>query len=472
MKPSFILILISLFLGSVLHAQDEHMNSIVHIKALNSLNQPSNEYGTGIIVGYDQVNNIVFILTARHVVVDEKSQNLVPAARVTFHDRSYEAKTSNNIYADLTGLDVAVLSIRLNAKMKCENLVMSQRQMLKKNEAVFNIGHPSGELWQKITNNEIKEIDSGGDHSFFYTTNNNNNIVEGCSGGPVFDTKGHLLGIVVNSGKRKAQCISIEKILSLAAPNKWSNSTFNCLVKVALPPGMAYIPDGSFKMGSLQGANDERPIHEVQINAFAMDMSEVTNASFCLFLNEKGQKDNDGLFWIEETYSAIELKKDKFKVKKGGFENHPVNFVTWHGAVSYCRWKGEKFRLPTEAEWEYAARAKQNHPFAGGNTPDGVAQYAQIRSYLPSPIKQKKANDFGLFDMSGNLMEWCQDNYDLYKAESAINPQGPSTSKFKVLRGGSWKSSLLDISVTKRTFKAPNTRELSEIGFRCAMSLE
>lgn len=468
-------ILAILYLGCLLspiYAQEEYMNATVKIEAFNDVNEPLDELGTGIVIGYDEVRNIAFIVTAQHVVTDEKTSNLAGSAKVTFFEAKYDTKPVTKILKGPDGLDIALLKVNVNLRKNCPKVIVAQRQSLKKNEKVFTIGHPFGNLWQRIDNNEIRDIKLRGDADLFSISNNNNRLAPGCSGGPVFDNKGHLLGILTQAGPGRANCISIDRIISIAQSDLWQELPTTCLAPVALPEGTVYVPQGSFKMGSLQGNGEERPVHEVQLEAFVMDASEVTNDLFCQFLNDKGDKGKEGTYWIQEEYSAIEFRNGKYRVKNGGYDKHPVNYVTWYGAVAFCKWKGEKYRLPTEAEWEYAAKGGQSFTYAGSDSPNEVAHFAQNKTFLPQPVGQKKPNGFGLFDMSGNLMEWCQDNYGPYPSGVAVNPRGPSSGKHKVLRGGSWKSPLADISITKRAYKSPDTKEVVEVGFRCVMEIE
>ena len=176
-----------------------------------------------------------------------------------------------------------------------------------------------------------------------------------------------------------------------------------------IPEGMALIPAGEFEMGSDTGKNNERPVHTVTLDAFYMDMYEVTNAQYKVFIdaNPEWQKENippafhDGVYlrlWDGNTYPE-------------GKADHPVIYVSWYAAMAYAEWVGK--RLPTEAEWEKAARGEligQTYPW--GDTHDAtLANYTRYHN-APVAVGQYPPNGYGLYDMAGNISEWCLDEYD------------------------------------------------------------
>ncbi len=232
--------------------------------------------------------------------------------------------------------------------------------------------------------------------------------------------------------------------------------------------GMAYIPGGWFNIGSSKKPN-ERPVHRIHVDGFYMDENEVTVAEFYEF--------------CMATHRAMPSQPD------WNMDNHPVVNVTWRDAAEYAAWAGK--RLPTEAEWEFAARGggKENN-FASesndhyvrnfGNIADESIKrvkyfYPIVESYddgyiYTSPAGSFAPNMFGLMDMKGNVLEWCADWYDqnYYKRNDQLNPKGPETGKFKSLRGASWNRSGKYLRVTYRSFYHPTCR-FNFLGFRCVM---
>ncbi len=260
-----------------------------------------------------------------------------------------------------------------------------------------------------------------------------------------------------------------------------------------VPAGMVLVRGGTFTMGSTE-ASDEQPLHSVTVSDFYMGKYEVTNAEFVKFLNVKGNQTEGGATWInlegswEGEKCRIYLSGSTFKVESG-YENYPVIYVSWYGATAYCQWLGSQYRLPTEAEWEYAAGNGSRHTKyswgngdpsgkKGGNVSDQTAKakfssWSAFENYTDgyiytAPVGHFDANEFGLYDMSGNVWEWCSDWYDAeyYKNSPSKDPKGPSTAKdYRVLRGGSWISDPEGCRVAYRFGSVPYSWN-SYIGFR------
>ena len=180
---------------------------------------------------------------------------------------------------------------------------------------------------------------------------------------------------------------------------------------------------------------DEQPIHTVKVKTFYLSKYEVTNAEYAAFLNAKGNQEEGGKKWLHIGNSQIEKRNDQFYAELG-FEKHPVTEVSWYGAKAYCDWVGG--RLPTEAEWEYAAGGGQGYrtKYAGTNDSDSLYIYVnfcdknciyiqadstQNDDYkLTAPVGSYQPNPLGLYDMSGNVWEWCEDRWHLnYKDASS-----------------------------------------------------
>ena len=187
------------------------------------------------------------------------------------------------------------------------------------------------------------------------------------------------------------------------------------------PKGMVLIPAGEFEMGSDKGAPNERPVHTVYLDTFYMDTHEVTNAQYKAFINAnpEWQKENipsgfhDGVYlrlWDGNTYPE-------------GEADHPVVYVSWYAAMAYAEWRGK--RLPTEAEWEKAARGGlTGKAYPWGDTVDETrANYTRYHN-APIAVGQYPPNAYGLYDMAGNISEWCLDEYDpdFYATSARENP--------------------------------------------------
>lgn len=250
--------------------------------------------------------------------------------------------------------------------------------------------------------------------------------------------------------------------------------------RVSAVDGMiqVYIPAGFFQMGGMdpRASEDEKPLHKVDIKAFFMDKVEVTNAMY-LRCVQAGVCD-------PPRNSKSETRQAYFNTAE--FADYPVVYVTWANAKQYCEWAGR--RLPTEAEWEYAARGNTLNTYPWGDEkPDGtranfnymVGDTTRVGSY---PLG---ASPFGILDMAGNVVEWVNDYYDpgYYKNANPLNPTGPiARSNYfnRVVRGGSFGDAEVDIRVANRSsVRGPNfDAQLGtdayygdyspRIGFRCA----
>ena len=230
---------------------------------------------------------------------------------------------------------------------------------------------------------------------------------------------------------------------------------------------MVLIPAGEFQMGSSDGDNDERPMHAVHLDAFYMDRYEITNAQYRMFMDATG-------------HAAPRYFNDS----KFNQPNQPVVGVSWYDAMAYAKWAGK--RLPTEAEWEYAARGG----LEGKKYPWGDSIYESKANYDHSighttPVGEYPTNGYGLYDMTGNVWEWCLDEYkaDFYSKSPRTNPiAGQSTSSIinnitivntrRVLRGGSWSGNSNNVRVAYRGGYKPDITSFKGLsydfrGFRC-----
>ena len=294
--------------------------------------------------------------------------------------------------------------------------------------------------------------------------------------------------------------------------------------------GMVLIPGGAFEMGSEAGYDDEKPLHSVQLDAFYLGEHEVTNAQFGRFVEATGyvtEAERSGYCWAfvrgADDFAKVDGADWRHPQGPGssidGRPDHPVVCVSWHDAAAYAQWAGK--RLPTEAEWEYAARAGERVHFvaaAAGNVPhgghgsagteqspsakahatsaghNGVAADDDGRllteanvwqgtwpemnreedgRYYTSSVGSFAANAFGVYDMIGNVWEWTADWYaaDYYARSPKANPQGAESGTTRVARGGSWFCSPNYCGAYSTNFRgaSPPDRGFNNVGFRVAM---
>ncbi len=235
---------------------------------------------------------------------------------------------------------------------------------------------------------------------------------------------------------------------------------------------MVVIKGGKFERGSDQGGRDERPRHKILLKSFALDIHPVTNEQFVLFLEVMGgEKDANNQDIIQLKESRIKKHSGKLVIESG-YSKHPVIGVTWYGAIAYAKWVGK--RLPTEAEWEVASYGKQN----GVIYPTGMSIERTQANFFSSDtisVKSYSPNAYGLYDMAGNVYEWCQDwygyNYYEVSMQEPENPQGPLQGVYRVLKGGCWKSLKEDMRCSHRHRNNPGIVNRT-YGFRCAADVE
>lgn len=236
---------------------------------------------------------------------------------------------------------------------------------------------------------------------------------------------------------------------------------------------MAFIMGGNFIMGKdVSSKTDERPAHEVFVQSFMMKETEVTNEEYAEFLNEiENIKSN----WININKADIEFYNGEYRAVRGK-EDLPVVYVSWYGARAYATHYGG--RLPFEAEWEYAAyggKYEKQYPWGNDEFADGkrMANYDYSRSDVGSGSSSTQSvgsydpNEYGLYDIAGNVWEWCEDWYsdEYYEESEVFVPAGPIKGKYKVKRGGSWFNNETTIRVTNRGYSRPG-QMMRDTGFR------
>jgi formylglycine-generating enzyme required for sulfatase activity len=238
------------------------------------------------------------------------------------------------------------------------------------------------------------------------------------------------------------------------------------------PSGIAMIliPAGEFQMGDARGADDAKPVHRVTLRSFCMDKFEVTQQSFMALTG--------------------------LNTSKVEGERNPVEQTSWVHAARYCNARSEKeglkpcydtktwacdvaadgYRLPTEAEWEYACRAGSATAYGFGEDAAQLPLHAWVKSNAsgtPHPVGSKRPNAWGLFDLHGNVLEWCNDYYaaDAYKNSPATDPSGPVSGELRVLRGGGWRSLPKAATAACRAKDSPMNLDTClgypDYGFRC-----
>lgn len=265
-----------------------------------------------------------------------------------------------------------------------------------------------------------------------------------------------------------------------------------------LEQDMARVEGGSFMMGCTSEQStgtgcmqDEKPAHRVSVGTFFLAKHEVTVGQFRAFVQATGhrttaEQEGSSYIWNGSEWkltSGVMWEHDEEGRKRDASgDSYPVVHVSWHDAVAFCAWlgnsTGKRYRLPTEAEWEYAARGGnlgragsqiRSTKYAGGSDLGSVGWYADNSGGKVHPVGQKTANELGLYDMSGNVLEWCSDWYgeNYYKGSPATDPAGPSSGEARVVRGGSWYAPARSCRVADRGGYSRGDRTF-HLGFRLA----
>ena len=221
---------------------------------------------------------------------------------------------------------------------------------------------------------------------------------------------------------------------------------------------MVYVPAGTFKMGSETGEDNEKPVHDVTLDAFWIDRTEVTNAQYAKCVS------------AGKCAAPSETKPATRSSYYGNsqYADYPVILVSWDDANNYCTWAGGQ--LPPEAQWEYAARGPQGYTYPWGNDEPNhtllnhnldVGDTTAVGSYPAG------ASWVGALDLAGNVGEWVQDWYGPYPSSAQTNPTGPTSGTYRVLRGGAWSYYAANNSMAYRMYTTPDVR-YDNLGVRCA----
>jgi sulfatase modifying factor 1 len=227
-------------------------------------------------------------------------------------------------------------------------------------------------------------------------------------------------------------------------------------------PVVVRVPGGWFAMGCESGRDDEKPVHRVWVDGFELGADQVTNEEYGCFVGATGA--STPAYWNDEKFNDPRM---------------PVVAVSWHEAAGYCDWlsgvTGKRYRLPTEAEWERAARGGAEgwlYPW-GDAPPEMVPDYEKRWKLGPERVALYAPNDYGLYNLGDNVHEWCADWYDdgYYADSPERNPQGPKSGSRRASRGGSWRH---HIKVTRTAARSsiPPEFQYADYGFRIARSVE
>ena len=430
----------------------------------------SQKIGTGFIVRLEK--DLAYIVTAAHVVSGDAQP------RVQFfpqEDVSVQATVRHSEGDDeVTGLALLVVRGKDNLPSGLTVLTLASTSSLSGNEEILVIGHPRGAGDWAILKGSVASRKGR------YMTIDAN-IDEGNSGGPIIHS-GEVVGLVggvtrygrgVTAGSvreyleghgidtRTAPPSAVARVQptpSIPIKPEKSEPAFDREITGKDGAPMVTIPAGEFQMGSpdSEGDKGEHPRHPVYLDAYSMDKFEVTVTRYAEFMRSTGRQ--APTYWNQ--------------VNIGKHSDLPVVGVTWHDAEAYCRWAGK--RLPTEAEWEKAARGTDGRTYPWGNeqpTPSlsnfGRRQANNAYDELLAPVESYEAgkSPYGLHHMAGNVWEWTADWFDDYSVKR--NPTPYSGGQHRVLRGGSWISEPANLRSAVRYGGTP-TNLNDDNGFRCA----
>ncbi|AEE48938.1 SUMF1/EgtB/PvdO family nonheme iron enzyme [Haliscomenobacter hydrossis] len=464
--------LLSLVLLTQLQAQlnaklEELKSNVVYIEAVPKENNAELKDGFGFITG--EQGGLIYIVTAAHTF--DFSNLDLSLKEINISVQFFQSAARLPAQVKIFPNDLALLSVNANAMVKWKKDCADFSP--KVDQVVSVIG--AKKAWMSPGQGRITLMRTS---DFITFTNNADGIIRGTSGAPLINEKG-IIGMVMETEGSGgiSEALSLTRIRDLL--NEYP-------ANFALKPdgaGLVYIAKGVFDMGSSQADPDARPIHSVELSHFYIMPHEVSFEEYddyCIKTMQEGKRPKD---------------------KGWGRGKKPAINVSWFDAIDYCNWLSERtllenvysigkdgeviadfskngYRLPTEAEWEYAAQggAQKRKPIYGNGKDElsgrGI-NYAGLSLKQTWNVDEGETNAYGLRNMSGNVAEWCWDNYgfDYYKNSKPQNPTGPIQIKNRVVRGGAFDSQSKVLRVFAREkklgrFPYPN------IGFRMARNAE
>lgn len=373
---------------------------------------------------------------------------------------SYEA-TSNSVAIAtasvngstviITGKAIGTAKITVKDKTTGKTVVFSVTVSAKQN---IKLAQTSIEIKAGVTRNIVIGTGSGN----YVVTSGNTGVATANISGTVLIVKGIKAGntnITVSNGVDNPAVLSVKVI----APEPATPST----PKTDKVGELAFVEGGTFQMGTPSRGDGDEILHTVTLSSFKISKYEITNAQYAEFLTAKGNQRESGAIW----YQGKDIVKEgnSFVARKGR-ENYPVIFVTWHGAKAYAEWVGGS--LPTEAQWEYAARGgkqSKGYTWSGSNNINEVAWYVGNSGGRLHEVGTKKPNELGIYDMSGNAWEWTADLYGSYSTAPQTDPTGATKGYNRVRRGASAFCTPNTNRSTNRSNRAPNGIR-HNLGFR------
>lgn len=391
-------------------------------------------------------------------------------------------KTGYETYADMVTIKTGEVNKQMgNVKLTAVRVPMGSLDLSSNpTGAVITInGRQYGQTPKTLTDFEV------GTYTVYFSKEGYQNLSQTVE---IKDGKKETLAVTMTKTTVPQQPVPTTPTNTTAATSASGNRTFTVN---GVSFEMIAVKGGTFTMGatSEQGSEAEsyeKPTHSVTLDDYYIGKFEVTVGLFRTFINETGYRtdaDKEGWSYIG-TGSLFDIKNGvNWKCDANGRErnssedNHPVTHVSWNDAKAFCEWlsrkTGETFRLPTEAEWEYAARGgnrSNGYKYSGSNSIDNVAWYTETTNDSGTkPVGTKSPNELGIYDMSGNVEEWCQDWYGSYSSGSQTNPTGPSSGPHRVYRGGSWLNRAKYCRVSSRLNFYPSYRN-PKLGFRLVLA--